>query len=620
MKLPKLTDIQRYQTQLRGFYGYEPLGEGKPGAFTDMLNLSADRYPLLSVRRERAAFYRGMTGQGGAEYELLVSPDSPLTAAASVNGLAALCSGATVYYKGAAVADAPLSASASRRAVIPFGRNFFVIPDGAYVLTDEAGVTNVRHAAFTNSVIGARLTYTDGEGEAAVFQSAHAEQPTGVAEGYLWLDTSVRPFLLKKYTNGAWEEQNEVYLRLTGTGVGRYAETGDRLTMTLSSPVRLSGAVTAVHAEADSLLLNADYREYPNTDYIVTLQKKMPPLDFAVEHKNRVWGCRFGSNANGDFVNEIYASALGDPTEWDRTQGISTDSYTVSLGCPGAFTGAAVVGESVVFFKEDCLIRVTGDTPQDYAVQVLPARGVAAGHDKSCVTLNEKVFYLSDNGVTVFDGALPYLISPSFSTLGFTDTLAFGYNGKYYLAANDGSGRRIYVYDTRTGLWHVEDDAHGVRFFLRTGGVPFMLCPDPAPSGNYRFYCMDRAAFPTPYDPIRAAGAPPTLRWIAEENRPWYAETGELVTDRGHSILRGAVFRVEPEAGASFAAELRCDGSDKWVRLCFLRRMKAGVISLPVNTPRCRGFRLRLSGTGGCTVHSVTLVWEKAGEVNGVEI
>ena len=620
MRLPAFKNIPRGQTQLRGFYGYEPLGDGAPGTFTDMLNLSSDRYPLLSVRKERAAFYRGVKGPGGAEYELYVSPDTPLTAAASVNGLAALCSETAVYYKGAAVTDAPLDPTAALRTVVPFGRNFFVVPDGAYVETDETGVTGVRHAAFTNAVIGAVLSYADGSGTAVSFHSAHADEPLDATEGYRWLDTSERPFLLKQYTSGVWEEQCRVYLLLSGTGVGRYAAAGDRLTMTLSGTVAFSCPVRVQSAQADSLLLIGAYEDYPNTEFIVTLQKKMPPLDLALEHKNRVWGCRFGANAAGDFVNEIYASAPGDPTEWDRVQGISTDSYTVSLGCPGAFTGAAVVGESVVFFKEDCVIRVTGDTPQDYTVQVTPARGVAAGHGASIVTLNEKVFYLSDNGVTVFDGALPYLISRGFSTQGFTDTLAFGYNGRYYLAANDGNARRIYVYDTRTGLWHVEDDAHNVRFFLRTGGVPYMLCKDPADGGYYRFYCMDAETFSSPYDPIAASGTPPVLKWIKEERQPWYALTGELLTDRGHSVLRGAVFRVEPAPGASFTVELQCPGSEKWVRLCRMSRMKAGVVSLPVNTPRCRSFRLRLSGTGGCVIHSVTLVWEKAGEVDGVEI
>ena len=194
-------------------------------------------------------------------------------------------------------------------------------------------------------------------------------------------------------------------------------------------------------------------------------QVDCPPLDYAVEHNNRIWGCRYGANGDGDFVNELYACALGDPTEWQQFDGISTDSYCVSLGCSGAFTGACRLGGDVIFFKEDHIIRVSGDFPSDFTVVTMPADGAEQGAYRSIVNVNERVFYKSRQGITVYDGALPYCVSAALGERRFTDVCAGTAAGRYYFAgtAPDG-GRNIYVYDTAHGIWYKEDDRRNTCF------------------------------------------------------------------------------------------------------------------------------------------------------------
>ena len=52
--------------------------------------------------------------------------------------------------------------------------------------------------------------------------------------------------------------------------------------------------------------------------------------------------------------------------------GLSTDSYAVSLGCPGEFTGAAVIGGDLIFFKTggneniNCVCIYMGDNQMIY--------------------------------------------------------------------------------------------------------------------------------------------------------------------------------------------------------------------------------------------------------------
>ena len=59
-----------------------------------------------------------------------------------------------------------------------------------------------------------------------------------------------------------------------------------------------------------------------------------------IECGNRLWGCKYGL-VDGETVNEIYASKLGDFKNWNCFAGLSTDSYAAARGSDGPFTGAA---------------------------------------------------------------------------------------------------------------------------------------------------------------------------------------------------------------------------------------------------------------------------------------
>ncbi len=612
---PYLKELPRQKSRLNAFYGYEHLAKVRPGAFYDMQNCSSDRWPLLGVRQPRLTYYRKRSVNGTLQ-PVNITADSAVTAAAVVNGTAVYCSQNSIYYHGQAVENAPLDPNAPHRGIIPFGRNFFVVPDGKYVITDEGGVTEVRHAAFTQALLGAEVSYAVPGGNTVTADTVSAEAPLGPFDGQRWIDVSGDDAVLKIYTELAWQAVSIVYIKAAHAMAAHYAVPGDAVTLELIGHRMLSGTVQRV---GDGwILLRCPGAEVVPGEYMTALRKPMPPLDFALEHENRIWGCRFGIGENGEFVNEIYASALGDPTQWHAYNGISTDSYTAGLGCPGPFTGAAAAGGAVLFFKEDYIIRVCGSAPQDYTVSVLPARGAAPGCGDTCVNLNEKVFYLSGVGVTVYDGALPYGVSPDFDARGFTQALACAHNGKYYLAAERQGERRIYVYDTAYGVWHAEDDAEGVCFFLPMDGAVYMLCRTAPDAADYRLVAMRADETAAPRDLLGPASSQLICGFLPAAPVSWFAETGPLHADNGACILRGAVFRVTLAAGASFKAELQCGDDDRWTLLCAVKQTEPRAFSVPAITPRCDRFRLRLSGTGDCVVHTVSFITEKTGEVPGL--
>lgn len=195
-------------------------------------------------------------------------------------------------------------------------------------------------------------------------------------------------------------------------------------------------------------------------------------MDYVIAHDNRLWGCRYGYNDDEQFVNEIYASALGDPTRWFQFDMLADASYTVSIGEPGKWTGCAEIGGNVVFFKENCMFTVYGDYPAEYSVVKTSCDGIQDGCSKSVINVNGYLFYKAKRGfMRMATDSLPVRISEN---LGVFDSFGDVYGATdgqklYYDVQSDEDGRRLmFVYDTLREVWHREDrfdsgDGHLIR-------------------------------------------------------------------------------------------------------------------------------------------------------------
>ena len=144
-------------------------------------------------------------------------------------------------------------------------------------------------------------------------------------------------------------------------------------------------------------------REFVSAE-VVELERRVPDMDYLTECDNRVWGC---SNKE----NVIYACKLGDPTNWFSYRGIAADSYAVTVGSDGAFTGAATCMGYALFFKENTLHKLYGSKPSDFQLSSLRCRGVAKGAARSLCVINETLYYLSPDGVMAWDGSIPNKVS-----------------------------------------------------------------------------------------------------------------------------------------------------------------------------------------------------------------
>ena len=302
-----------------------------------------------------------------------------------------------------------------------------------------------------------------------------------------------------------------------------------------------------------------------------TFRRKVPNLTVVCESNNRLWGAE-GST--------IYASALGDPTNFYTYDGLDTDSYAVAVASEGAFTGCIGYGTSVLFFKEDRLYKLLGDYPSNYTMYEYQVPGVKKGSEGSLHNINETLYYHSREGVFRYNGGSPELISENFGLRRFQEANAGAEGDRYYISMQDVSSQEwgLWVFDTQRGLWLQEDESQGVDFAYNDGKLYFIngegnvVCVNPDESGEQ-------------------------VQWSATICR--MDET--YLNRKCYSKL---VLRADLEEDAWLQVEISCDDGP-WKLAYTSHDKRAKTLNIPIQPQRCDNFRIRLSGEGMCKIRTL---------------
>ncbi len=378
-------------------------------------------------------------------------------------------------------------------------------------------------------------------------------------------------------------EAGEVYQgnAITATSGTFPFEAGEAVFLSGSSEANnnRSAVIRAVVNNGKTLVFSNNTFTEQSSEYIV-LARKVPDMDFFCENENRLWGCK---------GNEIYASALGNPFRWNNYEGLATDSYAVTVGSDGDFTGACSFLGYAMFFKEDAIHKVYGSKPANFQAMSSAVSGIAAGSGDSAAVAGETLFYLSRTGVVSYAGGVPVSISAPFGGAHFDQAVGGSDGRKYYVSLRQGETWNLFVYDTRTGLWHREDGTHALAF-ARQDGILYML--DASDNGLYALDSGDCTGI------------------------PWMAETGDF-TDGGpdKAGLVRLQLRLEADEGSTVSAEIQFDSDGVWRPIKTLASTRKRTYILPIVPRRCDHYRLRLSGTGGCRVFSLTRQFYKGSEL-----
>ena len=563
---------------LTNFGGYNHNPRISEGEFYDMKNLTSDRYPVLSPRSPRGIYAKPASPQG------LLARD----------GLCYVDGSAFVMGDERFELDLSVAPEDCPKQLVSMGAYVIILPDKYYINTLDPADRGSLDASFEAA---GEVTFTlcaaDGSDYENITVSKQApENPQNLS---YWLDTAGTPHVLKQYSSasGMWVEVASTFVRIAAAGIGRDFEAGDGVTLSgITAAEDLNGAAIITARGDDYILITGILDQTCTQTGGLRLRRAMPKVDFVIECGNRLWGCRYGENNEGQVVNEIYASRLGDFKNWNCFAGLSTDSYAASLGSDGPFTGAVSYLGYPMFFKETVVHKVYGRYPAAFQIQDTPCRGVQQGCHESLAIVNETLYYKSRSCVCAFDGSLPVDISRPLGREAYFNAAGGAISDKYYLSMEDSGGNwHLFVYDTSRSLWHREDDLQALSF-----------CPC-----RGELYCIDgkRRNIIT----MLGSGQRET------EQVDWMAETGNLsVTGVGMKYLSRLNLRLWLEKDAKVEIYARYEEGTPWLHLCTIFGCDLRSFTVPIRPRRADHFALRLVGQGDAKLYSMRRIVAEGSE------
>lgn len=542
------------------------------GEFFNMRNMTSDLYPVLSPRGQRGLYATPASPQGMIAKDQLCYVDG----SAFVIGQDRIELGLSVNAE-----DCP-------KQMISMGAYVLIMPDKKWVNTIAPDEYGDIEATFTSS---GTVTFTPCTitGEAHKEPTVSPSEPSNPSNLDYWIDTSSTPHVLKQYSEatGMWSSIATTYVKIAASNIGKQFAQYDGVSISGVESAQLKdlNADTVIWAIEDDYIIVVGLLDKVTTQTAtLTIARQMPYMDHLTESGNRIWGCRYGVARNGETVNEIYASKLGDFKNWSCFMGVSSDSYRASCGTDGPFTGAVTHMGYPLFFKENCFHKVYGNYPANFQIQDTACRGVQKGCSKSLAIVNEVLLYKSRSGVCAFDGSLPEEISFALGNRHYSDAVAGAIGNKYYISMKDTDEMwNVFVYDTEKKMWHREDELHASEF-----------C-----AFQNELYCIDSER----KNIITMLGSGTKDTSLVS----WEAETGEIgIASPDMKYVSRLVIRMSMENDAEADLYVQYDTDQQWLHVCNIRGTSLRSFSVPIRPRRCDHMRLKLKGAGACKIYSIT--------------
>lgn len=612
MKFSKLNEIPGEISTINTFLGYNHNIRIREGEFFDMKNLSSSDFPLLSPRKKRGVYKYGYGEENGLISALLSKDDLWHI------------EGRNLYKNKILLTDSdgnPISLDNNfPKQLVSMGAYIIILPDKVYINTkdDNLIVKKIedQYESKDGEIVGVTLCDIEGTPfENPILQEDNRPIPIldgpsmpydigNMPSGMYWIDTSNDP-VLKIYDSDSkeWKPINRTYLKISvdkeegNLGIDDIFDIKDGVSITAAT--NFKGEIKTVYAKGTGLKDG-----YPTSFIIVdgigkavdfgvknlVVSRSMPDMDFIFECGNRLWGCKYDGS-----INEIYASKLGDFKNWRSYDGVSTDSYSASVGTDGPFTGAISYQGYPIFFKENWIHKVYGNYPANYQIQTTSCRGVQEGCSKSLAVVNDALFYKSRSGICIYNGSIPEEISSVFGGIRYSDAAAGCYENKYYISMKDNCTDTYHmcVYDYEKGLLHKEDETRVTQFCNHNGEL----------------YYIDYDK-----DTINTVVA---IAGTDNEQGPviWEATSGIIGTDMpDKKYVSRLVVRLTMEYDSAVTFFIEYDSSGEWEHLFTMDTIALRTFSIPVRPRRCDHLRLRIKGSGMSKIFSITKFVEQGSE------
>lgn len=611
MKYPTLTEIPSTRQMVDVFSGYNHNLRINDGEFFEMKNLTSSHYPVLAPRPKRGTY---------------ASVSNPLGMIAKD----ALCyvDGDTFYINEYPI-DGLILDGNTAKSLVSMGAYVVIFPDKKWVNTakwdgvsfnpmnddgvlDGYGDIESHYETFDDAWTKFTLCTADGTGYDSTQGNTAPDEP---ANGQYWLDTSSVPHSLKVYSSatGMWTSVATTYVKIESDGIDSYFEVYDGINISglaqgnvlndhFADGAEITGHTREQLADLDGSAIvwakGMDYivvvgilDEEKTIDNKITITREMPDMDFVIENQNRLWGCKYGI-VDGETVNVIYASKQGDFKNWNCFMGLSTDSYAANCGTDGQFTGAITHLGYPLFIKEGFMHKVYGTFPANFQIQTIACRGVQKGSHNSLAIVNEVLYYKSRTGVMAYDGSLPTEVSYALGDVSYYDAVACGHGNKYYISMSDGIEYHLFVYDTKKGVWHREDNTQVDMFCSCRNELYFV------PHGESVIKTMFGSG--TPDDkPVK-----------------WMAQTGPLsITSPDKKYISRLNVRMSLEIGARVHFYIQYDSIGEWEHAYSMASNVLKTFTAPIRPKRCDHFKIRIEGEGDARIYSITKTIEQGSDI-----
>ena len=614
MILANRNGLKNTRNMLRVFGGLNETYSCTEAEYSAGINFSARNFPALSTRLPRRKLRE--TAELNGMYHL--------------NGLLMICGTSLIY-----TPDDPDELEVTlenavedgKKALVGIGTKILIFPDKLAFDTVSREVSALG-AVWSGANASVEFAPCDAEGRVYEVSGSGPSEPEAPKDGQLFLrvEDPEKPWssesTLEVYSeaSGNWSAVVLDCCRISAKGVGANFRAEDTVALSGSGAEQagqwsgLDGDRIVCDASEDALRVRADpggewfygrltrtgaavrwvsldgsvRREFVSAE-TVRLERRVPDMDYLTECDNRVWGCSSRENV-------IYACKLGDPSNWFSYRGIAADSYAVTVGSDGAFTGAATCMGYALFFKENTLHKLYGSKPSDFQLSSLRCRGVAKGAARSLCVINETLYYLSPDGVMAWDGSIPAKVSAALDAgrlANVKQAVGGALDGRYYLHVSRENEVRLLVYDTERGLWHEED-----------------VCSYEMASTGGQLYLWDGRAL-WAADPSRETAGQRIEG--TEQGVEFALTTGDLGLDSPEErYLSRLTLRLDAACRSRVTVEVSYDGGPWETAAALTVEGPRRNCDLHLVPRRCASLRLRLWGYGQITLRSLAKTFSGA--------
>lgn len=538
MLFPKLREEgEPTEKRVLSFKGYDARNVIDEGAMRQMRNLSTDEYPYLCPRKKR-----------GVYSELYTNPKVIMQRM----GKLAVIAENKLYYG---------------------GRRMSVL---------DPNITEERRMVAINTKI---VIFPDK----VAFDITKADTPS---ECMSKLENTINITSLAFHKNPVTYESEITITPAVGEDLSRFLK-GDAISFSGLTTLGFDGygnnlenaIIENIDYDNNKIWIAEGWVHYPtetSDDWIetgtMTMFRKVPDLEYVLEYNNRLYGTA---------GNTIYASKLGDPTNWFfYATGTADASYAVAVSTDGEFTGIAPLPNQIVFFKENCIHKLYGYKPSNYQlITTQNVFGLEKGSEKSIQLINNTLYYKSREGIMAYTGDSPVLLSPNFGSDRYYDAVAGTDKAKYYVSMKkigDGS-RHFFVYDISKELWCEEDSTNANSFAF---------------IDNKLLYVDN-----TTGDIKEAVGEEGHIK---EGDVEWYARFGdydEFIDNR--KVYSKMQMRLSMAEHTRVQVWISVDGG-AWESVCRVETEDHRAVELPIIPRRCDKFGILITGRGYVKIESLT--------------